>query len=281
MIELSGKKAIVTGGAMGIGLATCKRLLKEQCDVTIWDMNEAALEDAKKALEGLGGRVFTHVCDVTDKERVRALVRTAREEMGQIDILVNNAGYVRSGGFCSRPVEDWERMTAVNLTSMYYTIHEILPEMYDRNSGHIINISSAAALLGVTDLAVYAATKWAVWGLTESLKQENIRDKKNIRFTSIHPMFLKQGMFEGGKLNILGDLLIPRIKDHDAVAADIVEKALKKNQSIVRRPWTLYLIILIRALLPDMLFVHFMRVFGIGHSMKHWVGRPGSEHAQK
>ncbi len=282
MTELMGKKAIVTGGAMGIGFATCKRLLKEGCDVTIWDVNEPALVDAKKGLDHFGGEVFINVCDVTDKDRVKALAQKAREDMGRIDILINNAGYVRSGGFCTRPVEDWERMTDVNLTSMYYTIYEILPDMYKQNSGHIVNISSASGLIGVADLAVYAATKWAVWGLTESLRLEAKRDKKKeVRFSSIHPMFLKQGMFEGGKLNIIGELLVPRIKNHDKVAFDIVEKALKKNYNTVKRPKTLHLAMILRAILPDFLFVNVLRILGAGDSMGEWVGRPGTEHAQK
>jgi 2-keto-3-deoxy-L-fuconate dehydrogenase len=70
LMDLRGKSAVVTGGAMGIGLATSKRLVREGCSVTIWDLNAAALEDAKKELEAIGGKVFIHVCDVTDKKRV-------------------------------------------------------------------------------------------------------------------------------------------------------------------------------------------------------------------
>jgi all-trans-retinol dehydrogenase (NAD+) len=282
MTQLRGKKALVTGGAMGIGLATCKRLVEEGCDVTIWDMNEEAMADAKKEIEALGGKVFAYKCDVTVKKRVSELVEQAKKDMGQVDILINNAGYVRSGRFCDYPVETWERETDVNLTSMYYTIHAFLPGMYERNSGHIVNISSAAGLVGVPDLAVYSATKWAVWGLTESLRLEAWVDRKfGVKFSSIHPHFLKYGMFEGGKLNFIGNLLVPRVESHDVIAKDIVEKALKKNRHVVKHPKTLHLSLINRALLPDSVLDVILLIIGQGKGMKKWVGRPGSEHAAK
>jgi len=283
MTQLNGKKAIVTGGAMGIGLATSKRLIREGCDVTIWDMNEDAMDDAKKELEAIGSaKVFAYKCDVTDKKRVLELAEQAEKDMGQVDVLINNAGYVRSGRFCDYPVEAWERETDVNLTSMYYSIHAFLPGMYERNSGHIVNISSAAGLVGVADLAVYCATKWAVYGLTESLRLEAIADKKSgVKFSSIHPNFLKYGMFEGGDLNILGRLLIPRVESHDDIAKDIVEKALKKNRHVVKHPKTLHLAVITRALMPASVIPYMMYILGGANSMKKWVGRPGSEHAAK
>lgn len=281
MQELRGKKALVTGGAMGIGLATCKRLLKEGCEVTVWDMNAKALDDAKREL-GFLGKVYAYTCDVTDKPRVLELCKQAEKDMGQVDILVNNAGYVRSGRFCDHPVEDWERETAVNLTSMYYTIHALMPGMLRRNLGHIVNISSAGGLIGVADIAVYCATKWAVWGLTESLRFEALRDNKSgVRFTSIHPNFLKTGMFEGGKLNFLGEILIPRVETHDIVAEAIVEKGLKKNRNVIKIPKTLQIILIARAFLPDFIMGAIARMMGIGSGMEHWVGRPGSEHAKR
>ena len=283
MTQLSGKKALVTGAAMGIGLATCKRLVKEGCDVTIWDMNEEAMLDAKKELEALrDAKVFAYKCDVTDKKRVLELAEQANKDMGQVDVLINNAGYVRTGRFCDYPVEAWERETDVNLTSMYYTIHAFLPGMYERNSGHIVNISSAAGLVGVADLAVYCATKWAVYGLTESLRLEAVADRKfGVKFSSIHPNFLKYGMFEGGNLNLLGRLLIPRVNSHDDIAKDIVEKALKKNRCVVKHPKTLHIAVIMRAFTPPSLIAFLMVILGGGSSMKKWVGRPGSEHAAK
>jgi len=282
MKELRGMKALVTGAAMGIGLATCKRLVKEGCEITIWDMNEDAMGKARAELESMGGRIFTYQCDVADKERVFELVSQAIRDMGRVDILINNAGYVRSGRFCDHPVEIWERETDVNLTSMYYTIQAFLPGMYERGRGHIVNISSAAGTVGVPDVAVYCATKWGVWGLTEALRFEAMQDRKwGVKFSTIHPIFIKTGMFEGGRLNFLGNLMVPVIKSHDVVAKAIVEKALKKNRHVVMCPITVRLVLIMRALLPDSVFGIIATLLGLGHGMRDWVGRPGTEHARR
>ena len=272
-MDLKGRGAVVTGGAMGIGLATSKRLVREGCAVTIWDLNAAALEEAKKELEALGGKVFTHVCDVTDKKRVYELAKTAAAEMGQVDILINNAGYVMGGDFVDCPDEVWEKTINVNLTSMIYTIKACLPGMYERNCGHIVNISSASATLGVPCLSMYAATKWAVWGLTESLRFEAWeRGKRGVKWSSIHPSYIAKGMFEGAKLGFLGNLIAPLLKDHDVIAEAIVESALKKGRYSPKRPWTVHLIPRLR-LLPDSWFQALVVLLGVTGSMKCWVGR--------
>lgn len=275
-MNLKGKTAIVTGGAMGIGLATCKRLVKEGCIVTIWDLKEAEMTEAKKELDNLGGKVFTHVCDVTDKSRVIKLAEQAHTDMGKVDILINNAGYVKGGDLLDRSVDEWERTIDVNLTSLIYTIHAILPQMYERNSGHMVNISSAAGLIGVSGISVYSATKWAVFGLTESMRFESWnKGKKGVKWTSIHPSYLAHGMFEGAKLNFLGNLIVPLVKNHDVIAKAIVNDALIKGKNVVRRPSTLRLSIMLRGILPDFLFQKMLIMMGVHKSMHNFKGREG------
>ncbi len=271
---LDNKKAIVTGGAMGIGRATARCLLEEGCDVTIWDMNQEMLAATAAELSSLNrGAVYAHQCDVTDRERVLTLAETAEQEMGRVDILINNAGIEKHGRFCEVPLEVWEQETAVNLYAIYYTTHAILPGMYRRNEGHIVNISSAAGLIGVADLAVYAATKWAVFGFTESLRAEAAMDKKNVLFTSIHPHFVKEGLFSGGRLNFLGELLVPRIRTHEVVARAIIKKALKKKQNTVKIPITLHLGVFFRGILPDRLLqMMTVRMMGVGNCTENMVG---------
>lgn len=271
---LDNRKAIVTGGAMGIGLATARRLLDEGCDVTLWDMNQDALDKAADELKALKkGAVYAYHGDVTDRRKVLFLAETAERDMGRVDILINNAGIEKHGRFCDVPLDEWERETAVNLHSIFYTTHAILPGMYRRNEGHIVNISSAAGLIGVADVAVYAATKWAVFGLTESLRAEAVMDNKNIAFTSVHPHFIKEGLFSGGRLNFLGELLVPRIRSHDVVARAIVNKALKRKRNTVKIPITLHLGVLFRGILPDRwLQLVTVRLMGVGRCMEEMVG---------
>jgi short-subunit dehydrogenase len=282
MQDISKMSAVVTGGAMGVGLDTCRRLMAEGCRVTIWDLNQEALNDVKKELEAHKDRFFAYTCDVTDKNRVFELAGQARSDMGQVDILVNNAGYVRHGRFCDIELEVLEQQTRVNLISMYYTIHAFLPDMYERNCGHIVNISSASALSGIPDLAVYSATKWAVWGLTESLRMEAMADEKDgVKYTSIHPNFIASGMFEGAALtSILGRIIAPKVKTHDKVARAIVEKGLKKNRQVIKLPWTMHLMLVMRSVLPNFVFNALMLHLGLGGTMEGWTGRPGTDHAE-
>ena len=276
-MDLRSKGAVITGGAMGIGLATAKRLLKEGCKVTLWDIQPEVLEKTRISITSPGNPVFAHVCDVTDKRRVYELARRAAEEMGQVDILINNAGHVMGGDLLDQPDEVWEKSISVNLTSMIYTIRGFLPAMYERNSGHIVNVCSASGAIGVPSLAVYAATKWAVWGLTESMRFEAWERKKfGVKWSSIHPSYIKNGMFAGAKLRGLGNLLVPRLKDHDVVAKAIVEDALKKEKFSPKRPRTVNITIRLRGFLPDPWFQRMLVFMGVTKSMKTWTGRKDS-----
>jgi all-trans-retinol dehydrogenase (NAD+) len=272
-MDLQFKCAIVTGGAMGIGLATCKRLLAEGVKVTIWDIDQAALKTVKKELAKLG-KVYFYQCDVTNKRQVQKQVKIAQKEMGRVDILINNAGYVSGGDLLDHPIEDWEKTIDVNLKALLYTTYAVLPEMYKRDEGHIVNISSAAGTIGVAGLAVYAATKWAVWGLTESLRMEALKNEKNgVKYSTIHPGYIATGMFEGAKLGIPGRWIVPLVKNHDVIAKAIVEDALKKEKYSPKRPRTVNLNLRFRALMPDRWFQRFLIIMGVAGSMKSWYGR--------
>ena len=272
-MNLRGSTAIITGGAMGIGLATAKRLLREGCTVTLWDLNETALRKAAEELKPLG-TVLTHVCDVTNADRITELAATAEREMGRVDILVNNAGYVSGGDFLTQPVTNWVKTMEVNVNAIFYTTYALLPGMYNRDRGHIVNISSAAGTIGVPGLSAYAASKWAVWGLTESLRLEAWnRGKHGVRYSSIHPSYIAQGMFAGAKLGFPGRLIVPLLPDHDVVARAIVESALKKGRFSPKRPRTVNLNLRLRAVMPDSWFQKFLVFMGVPESMNSWYGR--------
>lgn len=273
-MNLKGKTAIVTGGAMGIGFETAKLLVSNGVIVTIWDINETEMMKVKNIMENLGGKIFTHVCDVTNVDRVNELTRVAIQEMGCIDILINNAGFVKGGELLSQPFDEWKKTIDINLTAIVNTIHAVLQHMYERNSGNIVNISSAAGLLGVPDLSVYAATKWAVWGLTESMRYESWNNGKyGVKWSSIHPMYIVTGMFEGARLGFLGNIITPNVKNHQVIARAIVYDALIKGKYAVRRPRTLRLAIILRGILPDKIFQKMLLLMGVNKSMKTWKGR--------
>jgi NAD(P)-dependent dehydrogenase (short-subunit alcohol dehydrogenase family) len=271
-MKLTGKTAVVTGGAAGIGLETCRRLLKEGCTVTLWDLDTGALARAKRDLAA-GGKVFAYPCDVTKGARVAALARRAVKDMGRVDILVNNAGILVPGTFLEQPVEKWEKTIDVNLTSMLHTIRAFLPQMHARNSGSIVNVSSAGGLLGVPGIAVYAATKWGVFGLTESLRHESWNaGKRGVRWSSIHPMYVRQGIFAGARFAGFGRLLVPEVRSHDEVAKAIVEYAVKKGRFAPFRPRSVRITLILRGLLPTGGFFRITRMIGVHRHMDRWTG---------
>ncbi len=275
-MKLSKKGVVITGGAGGIGTATVRRLLAEGCLVSIWDISHDVLDRAAGLLaeEGItGGRLFFHAVDITDGDAVLKAVDTALSEMGRIDILINNAGHMAPGKLTDQHPFVWETTIRVNVTGVINVTHAVLPHFYSRKSGHVVNISSAAGLVGVSGLAVYSASKWAVFGLTEALRHEAADSGyKQIRFSSIHPNYISSGMFEGAKIKGLGGLVIPRLRNHDVVAKAIVEKALKKNRRIVRRPRTLWLATFLRGILPDAGFSWVARILNVNTSMNTWRG---------
>ncbi len=279
-MKLNGKRAVVTGGAAGIGLATAARLLNAGCVVTIWDIDADALASARDALRRDGGIVHARVCNVTDRDSVGAAVKAAEQEMGGIDILVNNAGYLAPGRFLDQPVEVWQRTIDVNVNGILLTTHAVLPGMYGRNEGHVVNISSAAGMLGVAGLAVYAASKWAVRGLTESLRHEawNL-GKRGVRFSSVHPSYVAEGLFAGARMRGLGALIVPRIRNHDVVAKAIVEAALKRGRNSPKRPRSVRAADFFRGVLPDSLFQRLIRILNVHRSMSTWKGKENGERA--
>ena len=272
-MNLKNKNVLVTGAAKGIGLATVKSLLKKEAKVVLWDFHKDDLATATQSLQNEGYDVFSQVCDVTNKEEVYNNAEIIKKDFGNIDILINNAGTVYTGYMLDRSDEELENMINVNFTSMIYTIRAFMPTMLKNNKGHIINISSASSLIGAPKLAVYAATKWAVMGLTESLRLEAIKmGKRGVKFSSIHPNFLKKGLFEGTKLNILGSIFAPGVKSHDKVAQVIVNRAIRFGFHSPKIPWIMNQSVLLRALLPSSLLVKFGSLYGLNKMMDEHTG---------
>ncbi len=269
-MDLTGRRVIVTGGAMGIGLATARRLAAAGAIPLIWDANQKALDEAKATLPP---SCEFRLCDITDRARVEALVAEA-EAGGGIYALINNAGCVRGGLFHERPVEDWELTMEVNVSALIRLTRLVLPAMYARGEGHVVNISSAAGTLGVAGLAAYAAAKWAVFGLTESLRHEAANlGMRRVRFSSVHPGYIATGMFEGARIGGLGGIIVPLVKDHDVIAKAIVESCLKRGRKIVFRPRSVRSALFLRGVLPYRCFLGFIRFLGIHKSMETWKGR--------
>jgi all-trans-retinol dehydrogenase (NAD+) len=167
----------------------------------------------------------------------------------------------------------WEKTITVNLNALIELTHLVLPEMYAANSGVVVNISSAAGTLGVAGMVAYSTSKWGVWGFTEALRHEAWNaGKRGVHFASVHPSFIRHGLFAGAKIRRLGGLLVPRVKDHDVIAKAIVESAISRKKTVVMRPRTVRLTPFLRGVLPDRVFQWLIRAMGVDEAMGSWRG---------
>lgn len=168
-IDLEGKRAIITGGAQGIGLATAERFIKSGAEVILWDINADMLD---KAVAELGEKASGRVVELTGEDAVNEAARQA----GAIDILVNNAGITGGNGKTWELAPDvWRRTVEVNLVAPYLTCRALIPGMIERGYGRIVNIASIAGKEGNPNASHYSASKAGLIGLTKSLGKELAR----------------------------------------------------------------------------------------------------------
>jgi 2-hydroxycyclohexanecarboxyl-CoA dehydrogenase len=171
-MPLTGKNAIVTGAASGIGLATAQRLAREGANVGVWDLNEDGAQRAAAELRPLGVKAIASRVDVSNAQHVKSAVELFHGEIGSVNILVNNAGITLFQPFMETTEEMWDRVMTVNLKSVLICTQAVLPDMLAAKWGRIINVSSSSAQTGSARMTAYAASKGGVIAFTKALAQE-------------------------------------------------------------------------------------------------------------
>ncbi len=226
MASLTGKVALITGAGRGIGRATAIALAKEGVHVGLIGLTLSNLEKVKAELAEYDVTVSIATADVSDLESVTTAVEHILSELQSIDILINNAGTAKFGGFLDLSPEEWENIIRVNLMGVYNVTRAVLPEMIERKSGDIINISSTAGQKGAPVTSAYSASKFGVLGLTESLMME-VR-KHNIRVTALTPSTVVTDLAHDSNL-ITGD---PERVMHPEDLAELLVAGLKLNPRV-------------------------------------------------
>ena len=183
--NIRNKVVVITGASSGLGEATASLLAAEGAIVVLGARRAERIEALATALTASGAQALAVTTDVTDAAQVRNLVDTAVARFGRIDVLLNNAGLMPHSPLERGKIHDWNAMIDVNLKGVLYGIAAALPPMQRQKSGHIINVSSVAGHKVRPGSAVYAATKTAVWVISEGLRQEV--KPYNIRTTIISP----------------------------------------------------------------------------------------------
>lgn len=216
----------MTGAGKGIGKAIAEALTAEGVNVGLLARTEKDVQEVAVQLRAKGVKAAYATADVSNRAEVEKAVASIQSELGDIDILVNNAGTATFGGFLELEPEVWEAQVRVNLFGVYYVTRAVLPQMIERKTGDIINISSTAGKSGSPVTSAYSASKFAVFGLSESLMQE-VR-KHNIRVTAMAPSTVVTDLAHSANL-IKGD---PERVMHPEDFAELLIAQLKLNRRV-------------------------------------------------
>ena len=204
-LGLDGKKALITGGARGIGAAIAIELSKQGVEVIITDINE---ENAPKTLDNIkdhGGTGHFYTMNVTDMKSVEDCVEKILTDIGKIDILINNAGVTKDKLLVRMKEEDWDFVLNVNLKGVFNCTRVVAPKMMKNRWGRIINISSVVGVMGNMGQANYSASKAGVIGLTKTCARELA--SRNITVNAIAPGFIKSDMTDALSEDVTNKLL--------------------------------------------------------------------------
>ena len=272
MGKFNDKRVLITGGASGIGRIMGAMALKRgAAALVIWDINQANIKDTLAELSK-EGKVAGYRVDISDEQQVIEAAKIVKKEVGDIDILINCAGIITSNKTFDKCTSDEiHRTMNINTIAPMVVTMQFLPDMIARNSGHICNISSAGGLISNPRMSVYAASKWAVIGWSDSVRIELQQMKSRVKVTTIAPYYIKTGMFNGVKSPI-----VPLMKLEYAARQTI--RAIERGDTVKVLtkliPIPYHFVRLMQGILPIKAFDWiFGQVFGIYHSMDNFTGR--------
>ncbi len=190
-MDFNGRSVVITGGSRGLGLLLARQLAEEGALVTLAARNEAELDRAQDDLAVRGARVHIVPCDVGVRGQAEQLVRAAAERHGRLDVLINNAGVIKVGPIDHMEHADFEEAMAVHFWGPLHTTLAAVPLMRQQGGGRIVNISSIGGRIGVPHLAPYCASKFALTGLSDSMRGELAKDR--IHVTTVCPGMMRTG----------------------------------------------------------------------------------------
>ena len=269
MSEINGRHIVITGGASGIGRLMAQKLAALGGRISLWDIDQENLDKVVAELNTTArGPAQGFLCDVARRDTVYRVAAQTTDAAGPVDILINNAGVVSGARLLDLADEKIEATFAINTLSLFWTTKAFLPQMVERNRGHVVTISSAAGLIGVPKLADYSASKWAAMGFDESLRAELRQIAPEVRTTVVCPYYIDTGMFKGVRSRF--PWLLP-ILNENAVAERIVGAIRRDKRRLIMPPFV-YLVPPMR-LFPVRAFDWVTEFLGVNASMDEFKGR--------
>ncbi|XP_062936151.1 short-chain dehydrogenase/reductase family 16C member 6-like [Cynocephalus volans] len=263
--DVAGEIVLITGAGSGLGRLLSVHFASHGAILVLWDINqEGNMETRRLAQEKGGVKVFAYQCDCSNRQEVYRVADQVRKEVGDVTILINNAGIVTGKLFLDIADHMVEKTFLVNAISHFWTCKAFLPAMIEANHGHLVCVSSIAGRIGINGLTDYSASKFAAFGLAESLFLElNMVKKSEVKTTIICPYFIKTGMFEGCTTKY--PLLLP-ILDQEYVAKKIFN-AILEEQVYVVIPRFLWFTLVLKQIISSKMVIALGEYLGVDSCM--------------
>ncbi|HJL14103.1 MAG TPA: SDR family oxidoreductase [Sandaracinaceae bacterium LLY-WYZ-13_1] len=225
-MTFSGRVSVITGAASGIGRGLALELADRGSDLALCDVNEAGLTETARMAEALGRTVTRKVVDVADRKAVYTFADEVLTEHGRVDAIVNNAGVSVTDTVAEMSYDDLEWIVDINFWGVVYGTKAFLPALLERGDGWIVNVSSVFGLVAFPSQSAYNATKFAVRGFTESLRQE--LEGTGVTASCVHPGGIKTNIVRSSRFRRAHDGPVPReefVADFDRMARTSPEEA--------------------------------------------------------
>jgi len=266
--HFDNKTILITGAASGIGRRFAEKVSEcTEATLILWDRNPDLLVELKTELNG-NVRVYITGIDITDIDRLQIEAERLIKQKLVPDIIVNCAGIVIGKFFHEHDVGEIERTLRINTTGSMWVVHAFLNEMIKRGSGHIVNLASASGYIGNPRMSVYAASKWAVLGWSESLRIEMEKLKTGVKVTAVIPSYINTGMFDGVK----APFLVPILETDDLVNRML--RGIAKGKNEIRAPFMVRFVPFLKSVLPAKVFDRLAgNILGVYSSMDTFKGR--------
>ncbi|GAA1920433.1 SDR family NAD(P)-dependent oxidoreductase [Nocardioides lentus] len=241
MKTLTDKVVVVTGAGSGIGRALAVEVAGHGALVAVSDVNEAGLAETVELVKAAGSPlVHSARLDVSDREAFAAYAQAVREHFGRVNVVVNNAGVTMTGDFLDTTVEEFDWIMSINLDGVITGTREFLGDLIASGDGHLVNISSLFGLISVPGQSGYNASKYAVRGFTEAIREEMLVSEAPVGVSCVHPGGIRTGISRNGRKTLGSDAAaIDRLfeeklaKMEPSRAAEIIVRGILRNKARV------------------------------------------------
>ena len=266
--SLNDSTVLITGGGSGIGRLMALECARRGARIVIWDLDAASGRAVAAELRAAGFEATSQAVNVADDAAVAKAARAVITKLGGVDVLINNAGIVNGKPLLEGTNDDIRRTFDVNVVAHYWTTRAFVPGMIERNRGRVVTIASASGLVGVSKLTDYSASKHAVIGFTESLRNELRGAGSAVNTLTVNPFYISTGLFDGVATKV--PWLLPILKP-EAVASAVV-RAIESNALTLNLPRLVGIVPVLR-FLPTRAFDWVADLLGVNQTMDQFRGR--------